>query len=112
MLIHFVVVTGDVAVDDRVSFTQARSGMDLETGGRPHIILTGDHSTASFNVGDRPEIITLRANSVLHVHYPRPTLVESATQNLRLLAGKLWSKIDKGEWKPETWGSGGGGIRG
>lgn len=111
MRVHFEEVSGNVAIDDRISFTQATTGMDLETGGRPHIILTGDNSTARLRVGDRAEVFTLQANSVLHVHYPRPTLVQGAAKNLKLAAGWLWSKIDKGEWKPETW-SGGGGIRG
>ena len=101
MRVHFVIVTGHVAIDDKVSFQDARSGMNVETGGRPHIIVTGDHSTASVMLGNGPEIVFIGANSALHVNYPRPSLIKSASKDLRYIVGKLWSKIYEDEWKPE-----------
>ena len=89
--------------------------MNLETGGRPHIILTGDHSTASVCVGDGPEIITLRANSLLYVDKPRPCVLKRASKNIKLLAGKAWAHLiewaGKSDWE-EPQGNAVTGVRG
>jgi hypothetical protein len=108
MKIEFFWVTGHVAIDDKCSFQEARTGMKLETGGRPHIVLTGPDSHAQLLIDGKE--ISLSSNSVLYVGYPKPSSIKGTAQTLKTLAGKIWAKIDKGRW--DEIGGGGGGIRG
>ena len=109
MKIQFLQVTGHVAIDDKYSFQDARSGMKLETGGKPYLIVTGDNSSATLII--EAKTIFLGANSVLHVNYPRPCQMKGAGHDLKILVGKLWSMIANNEWKPEE-GNSAVGVRG
>jgi len=109
MKIHFFWVTGHVAIDDKTSFQDAITGMNLETGGRPHIILAGPNSYAQMIIGG--EEISLGSNSVLYVGRPKPGLIKESYQTLKAVAGKIWAKIDRSGWEEDAI-SGGGGVRG
>ena len=109
MKINFSEVNGHVGIDDRYSFREATTGFTLETEGKPYIILVAENSSARLIIGS--EQLTLPANSVMHINYPRPTPLKQAAKNLRLLSGKLWAMIDRKEWKPET-GNSAVGVRG
>jgi hypothetical protein len=109
MKIKFLEVNGHVAIDDRHSFRDATSGMVLETEGKPYIVIVGNNSKARVIIESKD--MTLGANSVMHVNHPRPSPLDKAAHDLRILAGKIWMKIDRGEWKPED-GNAAVGVRG
>jgi hypothetical protein len=100
MKIHFTEVSGKVGIDDKYSFQDAITGMTLETGGRPYIIMVGDNSSARLIIGTKSEEIHLGANSILHTNYARPCLLDRAAKDLRILSGKIWAKLDRNEWDP------------
>lgn len=103
MKIRFLEVGGQVLLDDKYSCQEARTGLVMETGGKPYIILAGDNSFARMVIGSGSDTIHLGANSVLHVNYPRPCLLDSVVHDVRLISGKLWAMIDKNQWKPEQY---------
>jgi hypothetical protein len=99
MRINFLEVSGHVAIDDRYSFQEATSGLAFETAGKQYIIIVGENSNARLVIGS--ETLSLGPKSVMHVNYPRPSLIAGAAHDLRILAGKIWTKFDQGEWKPQ-----------
>ena len=109
MKIKFQEVNGHVAIDDRYSFREATSGMIFETEGKQYIIIVGNNSRARILIESKE--MTLESNSVMHVNHPKPTKLNVAAHDLRILAGKLWAMIDKNQWKPEA-GNVAVGVRG
>ena len=99
MKIRFMEVNGQVAVDDRHSFQEARTGMILETEGKPYIVLVGENSTARLIIESKN--IFLGANSVMHVNHPHPSLMKGTAYDLKMIAGRIWAKFDKGDWELE-----------
>jgi hypothetical protein len=109
MKIRFFQVTGNVAIDDKYSFRDARTGMVLETGGNPYLIVTGDNSFATLVI--ETKTISLGPNSAMHVNYPQPCQMRGTVHDLKIIVGKLWKMIDRHEWKPEQ-GNAAIGVRG
>ena len=94
MKIHFLEVTGRVAIDDKFSAQDATTGMNLETSGRPCVILTGDNSLARLVIESKT--VDLGANTFLYSGFSRPRQVKGSLKEIRYVLGKLWSMIDGG----------------
>jgi hypothetical protein len=110
MKIHFLEVTGRVAIDDKTSMQDAVTGMVLDASAKPYLILTGDHGSARLIVESRT--ISLGPNSFLYTKWSRPGVIRDAHRDIRLLCGRLWAKIDSGAMHEDNIGSAVVGIRG
>jgi hypothetical protein len=110
MKIKFFDVTGNVAIDDRYSTQQATAGLVLDTSGRPYVIMVGDHSSAVLVIESRT--LTLPANAFLYTPWTNPGRTHGLPGDLRLLIGRIWSKIDSGTLREDTIGNAVVGVRG
>jgi hypothetical protein len=114
-MIRFMMVQGDVLVDDpKNGYRQmARSGMELDESGS-YLIATTPHSTAQIAVAGR--IISLAQSSFLRVSRARTwhdTHNVGWSRDAKLFIGKLWSQIAGDGRDPGDVGTGGGGgVRG
>lgn len=113
-MVRFLMVQGDVIVDDKKNsyFQMARSGLELGDDGN-YLIATTESSKASFLVDGHP--ISLGPSSFIRISRDQTWLDKHRTpwtRDVKFFLGKIWSRIAGDPRDPDEGSGGGGGIRG